>query len=676
MLLAAITLLTALPAMPKVAAETEITTILEPSLEYDGVMKVSDNSGSPTVYMDEHVRVSIQTPSGTMYGINEAKTGNVVIPCEYASIWYTNGIYTVRNTDEKYGFCNTEGEYLLPCQYDDVSSFKDGVAIVQQGKKYGYINSEGKIIAKCEYDNGFHFQNGYASVKKGAFWGAIDTSGKRVVPCMYSSYVNFYDGLALVQNSAHNTLGYINTSGKLVIPYEEGVQYENFLNGYAVVRKDSLCGLIDTSGELVIPFEYGGLRYFSNGLFWVYKDGKCGLVNVEGRNILPCDYDYIENIISGFAKVRKGNEETGKSGYINAFGKLVIPCEFDSATIRGELVYVETDSKCGIFNKNGEVVVPCIYDQIVPYSNELATVEKDGKYGYVNVDGELVIDCKYDSANSFREQLAWVNKNGLWGLINTDDGIVTPFEHEYDDVGIYDELTVVKKDGKYGYINSSGELVIDCIYDEAESIVGELAKVKKDSLWGAITKSGEVFVPCIYDFNINISRSGPIMCLNGIPLQDLVIKQGYYRPDKNFVLKCTYDRIEYATNLLILSYGEYSGGHPGNYSPYCKGIYTVDGYELFSVTEFQDITTVSEATKNYAWVKQNDKWGILLIDTTMLGDANNDRAVNINDILFIRDAIFNSADLYSVTRANLQMTEDENPSIKHILFIRDIIFGV
>ena len=44
-------------------------------------------------------------------------------------------------------------------------------------------------------------------------------------------------------------------------------------------------------------------------------------------------------------------------------------------------------------------------------------------------------------------------------------------------------MAVVKKNGKYGYVNKNGEEVIKCQYDEAVSFLGDLAFAKKDGIW-------------------------------------------------------------------------------------------------------------------------------------------------------------------------------------------------
>jgi len=60
----------------------------------------------------------------------------------------------------------------------------------------------------------------------------------------------------------------------------------------------------------------------------------------------------------------------------------------------------------------------------------------------------------------------------------------------------------------------------------------------------------------------------------------------------------------------------------------------------------------------------------------MLGDADCDGQVNINDILFVRDVIFGLKELTKQGFANLQLENGGKVTIEQILFIRDVIFGI
>ena len=66
-------------------------------------------------------------------------------------------------------------------------------------------------------------------------------------------------------------------------------------------------------------------------------------------------------------------------------------------------------------------------------------------------------------------------------------------------------LFLVKKDGKYGYINKDGEQVVDCIYDDAmEQNEYGFCAVKKDGKWGCLKSDGAVLLTPSVELNDNL----------------------------------------------------------------------------------------------------------------------------------------------------------------------------
>lgn len=101
------------------------------------------------------------------------------------------------------------------------------------------------------------------------------------------------------------------------------------------------------------------------------------------------------------------------------------------------------------------------YDHIGFPVNGICLVEERGRYGFINsdsnnIDGSKVVEMKYDFAEDFSEGLAKVKRHGL-----------------------------------YGYINTTGKLVINYQFDNAWSFVGGKAKVRRDGESFSINKYGE-----------------------------------------------------------------------------------------------------------------------------------------------------------------------------------------
>ena len=65
-------------------------------------------------------------------------------------------------------------------------------------------------------------------------------------------------------------------------------------------------------------------------------------------------------------------------------------------------------------------------------------------------------------------------------------------------------LFLSKKDGKFGFVDKEGNVVVDYIYDDAtEQNPSGYAGVKKNGLWGAIDVAGDVVIEPKYNLDKN-----------------------------------------------------------------------------------------------------------------------------------------------------------------------------
>lgn len=82
----------------------------------------------------------------------------------------------------------------------------------------------------------------------------LDT-GDIIIQAQYTSMGYFRCGLAVVHKDFD--MGYIDTSGKIRIPFKKYQSGEDFIMGYAVVKNwESKYGVINTLDDTIVPFEY------------------------------------------------------------------------------------------------------------------------------------------------------------------------------------------------------------------------------------------------------------------------------------------------------------------------------------------------------------------------------------------------------------------------------------
>ena len=102
---------------------------------------------------------------------------------------------------------------------------------------------------------------------------------------------------------------------------------------------------------------------------------------------------------------------------------------------------------------------------------------------------------QYDELGVFSDGMAAVQKNGKWGYINTTGKEVIPCQYTYDTVGAFSgEMAAVQKNGKWGYINIKGEEAIPVSIEalRANDFANGLAVIISDeNSFYVIDKSGK-----------------------------------------------------------------------------------------------------------------------------------------------------------------------------------------
>ena len=111
--------------------------------------------------------------------------------------------------------------------------------------------------------------------------------------------------------------------------------------------------------------------------------------------------------------------------------------------------------------------------------------------------GDKIIGI-FDDAEKLNTGIIKVKKNGRWGVINSSGVQICAC--------IYDEIcenengfAIVWKNGKYGIVNTDGKILCKPIYDYIWSFENGFAKVEKNGKYGFINTDGKQICKCIYE---------------------------------------------------------------------------------------------------------------------------------------------------------------------------------
>ena len=386
--------------------------------------------------------------------------------------------------EKKFGFIDKTGNWKIQPQFIEAKSFSDDLAeatLDKEKEKFGYINRQGEWAIEPTFFRTNAFDSGIALARyRDSEWFYINKKGEKVLTNIVSKKLfDFHDGLAIYLQD--DKYGFINTDGEVVVkPIYDKVH--KFVNGFANVKLGKEWGMIDKEGNYVIkpqyrkiskvnfPNQYLVLKNKDNG---VMKDGKFYPIK-KGDEI----WNFFKN--PELTMANKGS----KFGFINTKGNWVINPEYKGAGqfVNG-LAPVKDGSKWGYINESGKVVIDFQFKEALFFSEEgLAPVKiRGGDWGFVNTKGELVIKDEYEEVfpaiagppKGFAAINIQVPMKGLEYMVGTryTNEKRTPAYLSYEvenQIGFINGLARVMKDGKWGYINTNGELLNNMWFDNVE----------------------------------------------------------------------------------------------------------------------------------------------------------------------------------------------------------------
>jgi len=425
-------------------------------------------------------------------------------------------------SNNRWGVINSSGKSVIAPSYEEmiiVPNSKKPVFIAMETVDYETKTYKTKVLndknnqifteyelveAIDNYDanNNLWYEENVLRVKKDGKYGLIDYTGKQLISCTYDDIYSLKG-----------------TSNSLII------------------KKDNVFGLADCKGNIIIEPGYANIiavsEDYTKGYIVVNSENKFGLIDFNKTVILEPKYQEIKNISASNMYVVKENDVfkiIDKSANVileNINGEI--------KEINGENIVIVKDGKYSIINKTGTAVSSEQYDDLKNAYDDYYIAKKENKYGIIKASGEEVLGFSYEGI-VYRKDVDFFE--GDTGNIDTDiiskefkvvlKGIITDVNSEngYFRIRVNDEykyynlkfeekkntevlvnntLFLVKQDGKYGYTDKTGNIVVECKYDDAtEQNEFGYAAVKTNGLWGTIDYEGKTIVEPTHSLTNNL----------------------------------------------------------------------------------------------------------------------------------------------------------------------------
>jgi hypothetical protein len=338
-----------------------------------------------------------------------------------------------------WGYVDQSGQWMIEPQFEGATRFHEGLAAVKVNGQWGYADEGGNLVIKPQYAEANGFSGGLARVAAG--------------PAPYS------DDDWLVTASGY---GFIDRSGRVIVALEWD-DAGDFSEGLAPVMRDSTCGFIDATGELVIPLQFDSAVSFSDGLACAARNGKWGYIDRQGTWVIAPQY-------GGLLGFGVADETFGLGAGRFKYG--LAPVYIDGG-VGGQ------GGTCQYIDKTGRKAFAQVFFQGGEFSEGLAPVQMGSDsgfmWGFIDVSGVLTIKAEYEFAGAEAGAELYLLSYG----------------------GFHGGLAAVAKNGRVGYIDASGNIVIQPqfavgwgFFDGYAYVMrGESTKTQATS-WGYIDAAG------------------------------------------------------------------------------------------------------------------------------------------------------------------------------------------
>lgn len=338
-------------------------------------------------------------------------------------------------------------------------------------------------------------QNGYSSLRR-EIVSAIDT--------FISMYPGAAEGYELAASFQYNQL---KDMEKTIIFLRRAEAKD--------IQTEKLAGLWQA---VEYAYKLKGARFSSVGEWFslasaVESDTSYGYVTANGKTLLRNQYTYAGPLFNNLAMVKTADETLLIDGEGTA--QVILDNRYLSAGIYNNgLLPVETKEGYAYIDATGaERHGGYSFAGTMLRGN--AMVQKNGQWSVVDTAGNVVAQTEFedvvlDFVGCYSQFASFpALKNGVYGLYSPETfEAVSSFTCESIDAFYADGIAAFEKNGKWGFVDAGGTVVIEPQYQAARSFSNGYAAVCKNGKWGFINTSNEPIVEYTFEDARYFNSSG------------------------------------------------------------------------------------------------------------------------------------------------------------------------
>lgn len=436
-----------------------------------------------------------------------------------SDLMYEKNILKYRK-DDKYGIIDLSGKKLTNAIYEEIDTlqFKEGELLVKKSGKYGVINNKGTLLVKTSYDNievdkfyesDNEYRNaGYIVSKKteeGYRYGYVNLKGKEEIEVKYNelyriSNINSID--IYIIYAENGKYGMAKNGENIIENNYQSIIY-NESNNTLTVLKGKKNGVLSMNGDEIVPFEYKQIDITGKYIYATDAEENVKIFEIDGKeseidaNIAIIDVENTDYQI-------QMKTEDGKTNY-NIYKN-------NRQITKEEYIYIEylrddyfiacnENGKLGVIDSNERIKIEFNYNSI----HEIEGVQMIEAFNNTTKMME-VYSSKMNKICELKNGLLENNEEYIKFYNDNETKYISKNENEISNIDVFtnSKIFAQKFRGKWGFIDSTGNKVVDYKYDKVTEVNKYgFAGIMKEDKWGVIDSEGKVVVEPIYELNDN-----------------------------------------------------------------------------------------------------------------------------------------------------------------------------
>ena len=391
---------------------------------------------------------------------------------------YDECLLAARSLSEEEIYVDAEKKYMEALGIKESKELKLEIAefylkAKQEKKAIGYGES---VVTDYPYEkDGYDFLMSTYLEKKDyvSCWLTYDKAQKRKIK---SDYLN-------------ETISSIENEFFFNCDYEDVGVYGN---GLCSVKIGEYWGYVNETGDQVIDAKFKNVSAFSGNNLAAVIDIKDDCYFIDDLGNKKKSVSNIDNVKSiGFIEGDTFPVFDGKIWcFYNLDGKKIFG-DFDETTSAGNgIAACMNDEKWRLYKIDGNTISDSTYESVVNdekdivIRNDRIFVQKDGVYLMIDGEGNSVSSNTYSSAKLFNDSTyAAVESGGKWGYVDTDGNVVIDYQFE-EARSFANGFAAVKVNGAWGFIDKDNNIIVEPQFADAKDFNSKgAAFVKKDKMW-------------------------------------------------------------------------------------------------------------------------------------------------------------------------------------------------